>query len=172
AVPPLHELSNGELLSVLDNGRTALRALHGYEARAGRLGPADGGTGTAAARALTAVAGARAEGVGLDDLVARDPVVLALAPPRVGADVAVQLGPVDTIDLRDGAPTLVPVAEPADEAAVVREALRLRARWVQELTARAAWELGARLVRIGVLDDRADVRRMTVDQLPAAVRYR
>lgn len=172
AVPPLHELSNGELLSVLDNGRTALRALHGYEALAGMLVPADGETVTAAALALTAVAEARAEGVDLDELVARDPVVLALAPPRVGADVAVQLGPVDTIDLRDGAPTLVPVAEPADEAAVVREALRLRARWVQELTARAAWELGARLVRVGVLDDRADVRRMTVDELRAAVRYR
>src|SRR5690606_34355655 len=100
AVPRLHELSNGELLSVLDNGRTALRALHGYEALAGMLVPADGEPVTAAALALTAVAEARAEGVGPDELVARDPAVLALAPPRVGADAAVQPGPVDTLDRR------------------------------------------------------------------------
>src|SRR5690606_38314238 len=143
--PALHELSDGELLSVLDTGRTALRALHGYEALAGMLVPADGEAVTAAALALDALADARGEGIGVDELVERDPVVLALAPPRVGGDVAIQLGPVDTIDLRDGAPTLTPVAEPTDEAAVVREALRLRARWVQELTARAAWELGRRL---------------------------
>jgi len=172
AVPALHELSDGELLSVLDTGRTALRALHGYEALAGMLVPADGEAVTAAALALDALADARGEGIGVDELVARDPVVLALAPPRVGGDVAIQLGPVDTIDLRDGAPTLTPVAEPTDEAAVVREALRLRARWVQELTARAAWELGRRLVRAGVIDDRATVRRMTVDELRAAVRSR
>ena len=36
-----------------------------------------------------------------------------------------------------------------DATAVAREALRLRVRWVQELTGRAAWELGRRLVDVG-----------------------
>ena len=50
------------------------------------------------------------------------------------------------------------VDEPdADDAALVREALRLRARWVQELTVRAAWELGRRLTQRGVLHEAADV---------------
>ena len=40
AVPRPDDLSNAELLAVLDNGRTALRALHGYEALAGMLIPA------------------------------------------------------------------------------------------------------------------------------------
>jgi phosphohistidine swiveling domain-containing protein len=53
--------------------------------------------------------------------------------------------------------------------AVVREALRLRIRWVHELTARAAWELGERLVAAGLLDDPSTVRDLTLAELEAAV---
>ena len=59
--------SNGALLAVLDNGRTALRALHGYEALAGMLVPDTGEGVTAASLALSALAEAQAEGVDLDD---------------------------------------------------------------------------------------------------------
>ena len=190
AVPPVDELSNAELLAVLDNGRTALRALHGYEALAGMLVPDTGESTTAASLALAALAEARAEGVDLDDLVANDPVVLALAPPRIGAGPRFDDGPVTTIDLRDGAAagaetatvteatpatpsvTHAPLTEPTTDAAVVREALRLRARWVQELTARAAWELGHRLVCVGLLREQASVRRLGLDEVRAATRTR
>ena len=59
-----------------------------------------------------------------------------------------------------------------DNAAVVREALRLRVRWLQELTGRAAWELGRRLVDVGVLPTQAAVRLLRLDELDAAVRRR
>ncbi|HEX2117776.1 MAG TPA: PEP-utilizing enzyme [Acidimicrobiales bacterium] len=60
-------------------------------------------------------------------------------------------------------------AEP-DRAAVLREALRLRARWLQELTSRAAWELGERLARRGVVTGAEAVRGLRLDELAAAVR--
>jgi pyruvate,water dikinase len=172
AVPRIDELSNGDLLAVLANGRTALRALHGYEALAGMLVP-DAGTGTTAATlALSAVAEARAEGVDLDELVETDPVVLALAPPRIDGDPVLASRAPGIIDLRPSAPSLTPVDEPASDEAVVREALRLRARWVQELTARAAWQLGHRLVCVGVLPDQRAVRLLSLDELRTAVRTR
>jgi phosphohistidine swiveling domain-containing protein len=184
-VPGLDDLSNGALLAVLDNGRTALRALHGYEALSGMLVPEATTAVTAASIAMSALAEARAEDVDIEDLTRHNPVVLALTPPRVGPDAALS-----TIDLRStaatagafppgtgravgagagaaGAAPAAPVADPEDEA-VVREALRLRARWVQELTARAAWQIGCRLVSVGVLPGQDAVRLLTLDELRAA----
>jgi len=176
-VPRLDELGNAALLAVLDNGRTALRALHGYEALAGMLVPEASSGVTAASIAMSALAEARAESVDIDDLTRHNPVVLALVPPRVDP------GAQSTIDLRDpaagpaGAPSpstgqAAPSAPAAPEScppvAVVREALRLRARWVQELTARAAWQLGYRLVSVGVLPGQDAVRLLTLAELRAA----
>jgi len=184
-VPRLDDLSNAALLAVLDNGRTALRALHGYEALSGMLVPEASTPVTAASIAMSALAEARAEGVDIDDLTRHNPVVLALTPPRVGPDPALS-----TIDVRStaasagvsspgtgrsagigtGAAAAAPVAPVPDPDgdAVVREALRLRARWVQELTARAAWQLGCRLVSVGVLPGQDAVRLLTLDELGAA----
>jgi rifampicin phosphotransferase len=166
AVPRLEELSNGDLLAIVDNGRTALRALHGYEALAGMLIPDAGHGVTAASLAMSALAEARAEGVDIDELVETHPVVLALAPPRVGGDQ-----PLAGLDVRAmaslGSAAWSP-AEAPDDAAVVREALRLRARWIQELTGRAAWLLGCRLVSVGVLPDQTTVRLLGLDELRAA----
>jgi rifampicin phosphotransferase len=180
AVPRLDELSNAELLAVLDNGRTALRALHGYEALAGMLLGDHGDGATAAALALSALAEARAEGVDLAELVETHPVVLALSPPSIGGEPEFGAGPSAVIDLRSGPATAGPAVgpaqpaapDPASDEAVVREALRLRARWVQELTARAAWLLGHRLVCVGVLADQRAVRRLGLDELRSAVRTR
>lgn len=184
-VPRLDDLGNAALLAVLDNGRTTLRALHGYEALSGMLVP-EASTGvTAASIAMSALAEARAEDVDIDDLTRHNPVVLALTPPRVGPD-----GALSAIDLRTTAvpagalspgtgctaglgagvavaAPVAPVPDP-DGDAVVREALRLRARWVQELTARAAWQLGCRLVSVGVLPGQDAVRLLTLDELRAA----
>jgi rifampicin phosphotransferase len=168
AVPRVDALSNAELLAVLDNGRTALRALHGYEALAGMLIPDAGDGVTAASLAMSALAEARAEDVEDDELVETHPVVLALTPPRIGGDAP----------LAGIAPAALPAPSgpvspgPDGDAAVVREALRLRARWVQELTARAAWVLGCRLVCVGVLPGQPAVRLLGLDELRAAALQR
>ena len=171
-VPRIEDLSNAALLAVIDNGRVALRALHGYEALAGMLVPDTGEGATAAALALSAVAEAQAEGVDLDRLAETHPVVLALIPPRVGGDPTVVIPA--TLGVHEGeAPPVRPTPPTASsDAAVVREALRLRARWVQELTARAAWELGVRLARVGVLPDASSVRLLGLDELQTAARTR
>jgi pyruvate,water dikinase len=182
-VPRLSDVGNAGLLAVLDNGRTALRALHGYEALAGMLIPDAARGVTAASIAMSALAEARAEDVDVHDLTRRNPVVLALTPPRVGPD-----GSLQTIDLRtpstsagafspgggetSGAArpvgrTATPLPDTSGDA-VVREALRLRARWVQELTARAAWELGRRLVAVGVLPSQDAVRLLDLAELREA----
>jgi pyruvate,water dikinase len=168
AVPRPDDLSNAELLAVLDNGRTALRALHGYEALAGMLIPDAGHGVTAASLAMSALAEARAEDVDDDELVETNPVVLALTPPRIGDDTP----------LAGIAPAALPAPSgpvspgPDGDAAVVREALRLRARWVQELTARAAWVLGGRLRCVGVLPGQTAVRLLGLDELRAAALQR
>ena len=80
-------------VAVLDNGRTALRALHGYEALAGMLVP-DTGEGVTAPRWRSRRwprRGPRAST--LDDLVETHPVVLALAPPRIGGAPAARWAP-------------------------------------------------------------------------------
>ena len=161
-VPRLDGLSNRSLLAILDNGRRALTTLHGYEAMAGMFAGDAPGTPTAASMGLSALAQARADGIDHDDLVEHQPVVLALLPPRIGP-----------------APELpdLSIDPPAPNGAVNvlaigREALRLRSRWMQELTGRAAWELGGRLASVGVLADRDDVRFLTLDELTAAAERR
>ncbi|HEY1280528.1 MAG TPA: PEP/pyruvate-binding domain-containing protein [Acidimicrobiales bacterium] len=161
AVPALGGLRSNDLLRILANGQEALRGLHGYEALAGMLLDPDPSV-TAAGLALAAVRQARAENVAPADLVARDPVVLALLPPaipphdklpEIPASLASSVGALD--------PTM---------QGVVREALRLRVRWVQELMARAASELGRRAAATKLLPEPADVRTLRFEQLQALVR--
>jgi pyruvate,water dikinase len=54
-----------------------------------------------------------------------------------------------------------------DRAALLREALRLRVRWLQELGGRAAWTLGERLARAGAFAEAADVRTIPLADLLA-----
>lgn len=163
AVPPLTELSRAHLLAILDNSRTALTALHGYEALAGMLAGADEPAPTAASMALAALGRARAEAVPVHRVIEEFPVVLALTPPRIGEPVA----PPDA----EGA-ELPDVDHPVGELALAREALRLRTRWVQELGARAAWELGGRLAADGVVDSAASIALLSLDEVVAATRGR
>jgi hypothetical protein len=65
------------------------------------------------------------------------------------------------------AASVAPVPDPQGDA-VVREALHLRARWVQALTARAAWQLGCRLVSVGVQPGQDAVRLLTLEELRAS----
>jgi phosphohistidine swiveling domain-containing protein len=160
-VPELDELDDAELLSVLHGTAPLLRALHGHEMLAGLLAADDADTATGASVALWALSAGRAAGRSDDDIATHDPVVLALAPPRVGA------GPVlpPTPPVRRPAPTS---PDPAS-IATWREALRLRARWAQELGARAAGELGVRLAERGALPDAETVRFFALTELERVV---
>ncbi|MGH9183367.1 MAG: PEP/pyruvate-binding domain-containing protein [Acidimicrobiales bacterium] len=156
AVPPLAGLDEGQLLALLDRCRLTLRSVHGHEVLAGVVAVGDDGPGTtAAALALGAVAAGRAGGLDDDALVAEAPVVLALITPAVGRR-----------------PALPPVGEVPRASATLdqlppREALRLRARWLQELSARAAAELGRRLHRGRRLEAPELVRWLQLDELAA-----
>jgi pyruvate,water dikinase len=55
---------------------------------------------------------------------------------------------------------------------ILREALRLRVRWVQELSGRAAWELGERLASVGQLTEPELIRHMTLEHVEAVATNR
>ena len=164
AVGALGGLSDRELLGLLDRSAQGLVALHGHEVLVGWLVPAGGAgtTVTAASVALHDLAAGRAEGLADEDIVVRHPSVLALVPPRIGP--LVELPP------SVGIPPASPAGADPDPAALRREALRLRARWLQELTARAAWELGERLAARGIIAAAAEVRSFRRAELTEAVR--
>jgi pyruvate,water dikinase len=157
AVPPLARLDEEELLLIARNARTTLRALHGYEILAGML-LADQPQSIVEQAAMRAVRGGRA--VGRDDgqIIGRDPVTLSLVPPRIGPTPKLP----DTVAPPDrDAGTLT--RESPDPPP--REMLRLRVRWVHELTARAMWELATRLTECGALARPDDIRSLSLDEL-------
>ena len=155
-VPDLRDLSVGELAAVLRAAGPHLVSLHAFEVLAGMLAPSNAaGVPTGAVAALHALADARSRGLDDGEILATLPVVLALVPPRVGP--LVPLPPVPK--------ALPPVPDGNVPLLVARESLRLRARWLQELTARAAWEIGRRLAETGELASPDDVRHLTLDQL-------
>ena len=159
AVPALDQLSSPELLSVLGRTRQALVCLHGHEVLLGLL-VSPGAVGvTGASMALRLLAAGRAEGLSDVTIAARHPVTLVLTPPAIRAGT--ELPPVPA--------ALPPATADGDELAVLREALRARVRWVHELGARAAWELGRRLAEREVLPGPADVRLLTLAELESAV---
>ena len=163
AVGAVGDMTDRELLGLLERSAQGLTSLHGHEVLMGWMVAQDATVTAAASVALRALAAGRAEGLTDEEIVVRHPSVLALVAPHVGP--AVTLPPTAGLPAGAGTDGVTP-----DRAAVLREALRLRARWVQELTARAAWELGERLARRGVLAGPAAVRRLRLDELDQAVR--
>ena len=160
AVPALGALGDRDLLRILRNAGTALRALHGYESLAGALLTADPSAG-AAGTALGVLAAAAREGVPSDEVVEQSPIVLTLVAPRIPpVKVLPAVSAVRPTTLSP-APTLEGVA---------REALRVRIRWVHELSARAAAELGRRLAAAGVIPDLEAVRYLRLDELETVLR--
>ena len=106
---------------------------------------------TGASVALRVLAEARAgRAHRRSEILERSPAVLALTGPRVA--------PAPELPGRgDRGPRRPRRAESCNDNGILREALRLRVRWVQELSGRAAWELGVRLAAAGDLTDaRAD----------------
>ena len=159
-VPVLDDLTPRQLVELLRRGQDALVALHGHEILVGLLTTGDRPHLTGTAIGLRVLAMAREEGLSDAEAVAAYPTVLALTPPHISVD-------------HDLPPTDVPLG-PMDEAAgehlvMLRESLRLRVRWVQELQARAALALGAALVADGTLPKARLVRRLRLAELEAAV---
>jgi pyruvate,water dikinase len=165
-VPPLGELSDRRLLGLFQRTGEALGALHGYEVLAGLL--LDVGTAevTGASLGLDALSEGRRLGESDEQLIAARPVVLSLLPPQIGPPPVLPDTPPD----RGPGPEPTPCDECEERtalqlAALAREALRVRVRWVQELQARTAWELGQRLVDRGRLPRQKDVRWLWLGEL-------
>lgn len=158
SVPPLGQLPDDALLRLLRRAGETLTTVHGYEMLAGLL-PAS--PLTAASVALDSLAAGRAEGLADGEVIASRPEVLALTPPALSGLSRLPA----TLTVQRSSPATV---HPLD-ALGPREALRLRARWLHELTARAALELGRRLAERNVLDGPGDTGLLTVAELEAAV---
>ena len=142
AIPRLDEVATGGLVDLLERARRELATVHSHEVLAGMLlGDVETGP-SAAALAAWALHDARAAGWDDDEIVERAPVVLILSPPSLDAAPSV---PTEMLLPSGDAPSIDDLGS--------REALRLRARWLQELEARLARELGRRLVDEGVLSD-------------------
>ena len=156
SVPRLDTLDERSLLGLLGRCRVALRAVHGYEVLSGLLGDEQGAAG--ASIALQAVASARRAGMDDDELVAHTPIALVLVPPQIGARPSLP-----SADLR------TPI-DATPDAMGTRELLRVRARYLQELTARAASALGEQLAARGLLGDALEIRWLTLDELREIVR--
>jgi pyruvate,water dikinase len=164
AVPAFEELSDRQLLALLHRSRDVLRALHAHEVLMGMLTDAGNARLTGASVALRVLAEGRREGLSDAAIIERSPVVLALAAPRVQPEAPLP-GTADT--LGPGHP-----AEHSSDEGLLREALRLRVRWIQELSGRAAWELGVRLAASGQLPAAGGVRHLRLDDLDAIVTRR
>lgn len=160
SLPDLAMLTPDELLRLLRRSHRTLMALHGHEVLAGMLLADDDDRPTAAAAALRILASERAEGAtSADDaeLVARHPVLLSLIAPRIGGDIRLP-----------ATPAVSPAAAAIDDDRTpVREALRLRVRWVHEVTGRAALALGHVLAGRGALPTADAVADLRLDELAA-----
>lgn len=156
AVPELTSLDDTEIVELLRRCRQALTSLHAHEVMFGLLAHEEY-TVTAASLGLRHLAAARAEGFADEDVVAMRPEVLALVPPSIfGAPALPDTG------------VLLPRAQ-EDGSLPQREALRLRARWVQELSARATRELANRLHLQGRIDAPNSISSLTFEKLETLV---
>jgi phosphohistidine swiveling domain-containing protein len=135
AVPPLRQLTERQLLALVQRSREALASVHGHEILIGSVVDPAATALTGASVALRVLVEARGDGLTDDEIIARHPVVLALTPPAVGRPPSLPRAPAPAGWVPDH----------SARAAVLREALRLRVRWLQELTARAVWSLAVRL---------------------------
>lgn len=162
SVPATTELTSRQLTSLLARGRDVLAALHGYEILMGLLSRTTGNRLTGASVALRILAEARIDGLDDTEIIARSPTVLALTAPAI-TDVTELPQQVEATTLPQ------PEGQASDDAGIIREALRLRVRWTQELTSRAAWTLGERLTEAGQLETAEAVRHLDLETLHALV---
>jgi pyruvate,water dikinase len=163
-VPPLAELTSRQLVALLHRSQQVLCALHAHEIMIGMLTETGTNRMTGASVALRVLAEARQDGLTDREILARSPTVLALTPPRVA--------PTAELPAEATAVGVTTTCQTCNDNGILREALRLRVRWVQELTGRAAWELGVRLAGVGDLTQPELVRHMSLEHLEAVVTKR
>lgn len=164
-VPPLDNLTTRQCVELLNRAQDALKVLQAYEMLLGLALEPEHSTTTAASVALTVLRARRHEGESDAEIIERDPIVLALAPPKVGV-------PLDLPDVGEASDGVVDAHDPAEtsaDPALLREALRIRARWYHELTARAAAHIGQQLAATSVVQAAADVRDLSLEDLRACV---
>jgi rifampicin phosphotransferase len=164
AVPPLTDLTSRQLIAMLHRSRAILRALHAHEILMGMLTDTGGNRMTGASVALRVLAEARQDGLSDKEIVARSPSVLALTGPRVAPEAEL---PEEAM-----AVYVAPGCKVCSDNGILREALRLRVRWVQEVSGRAAWELGERLAASGDLTEPELIRHMTLEHVEAVATKR
>jgi rifampicin phosphotransferase len=165
-VPPLSELTSRQLIALLHRSRAVLRALHAHEILIGMLTDTGGNRMTGASVALRVLAEARQDGLDDQEILVRSPAVLALTGPQVAKSPVLP---------EEAATLYVPTAETCQRCSnngIIREALRLRVRWVQEVSGRAAWELGERLTAAGDLTEPELIRHMTLEHVEAVATKR
>jgi pyruvate,water dikinase len=158
-VPAFSELTSRQLVALFYRGHVVLRSLHAHEILMGQLTDVGTNPMTGASIALRVLAEARREGLTDQEILERSPVVLALTPPRIAPRPEL---PNDAYFVHLGADD-----ESGNDNGILREALRLRVRWTQELTGRAAWELGVRLAHAGELVEPDMIRHMTLEHVEA-----
>jgi len=164
AVPALTELTSRQLIALLHRSRAILRALHAHEILMGMLTDTGGNRMTGASVALRVLAEARQDGLSDKEIIARSPTVLALTAPQVA--------PAPELPAEATAVTTTTTCQKCGDNGILREALRLRVRWVQELSGRAAWELGERLAAVGELTEPELIRHMTLEHVEAVATKR
>jgi pyruvate,water dikinase len=160
-VPSFEKLTTRQLVALLHRSRVILRALHAHEILMSMLTDTGHNRMTGAAVALRILDEARRDGLSDEEIVHRSPAVLALTGPRVAAATTLP-AEVTSFDLGTD-------YESANDNGILREALRMRVRWLQELSGRAAWALGERLAATGGLTDPESVRHMTLEDLEAII---
>ena len=156
AIPRLDEVATGGLVDLIERARRELATVHSHEVLAGMLLDADESGPAATALAAWALHDARAAGWDDNEIVIRAPIVLTLSPPSLDAAPSVPTEMV--LPSGDG--------RSIDDLGS-REALRLRARWLQELETRLARELGRRLVDEGALSDELLLGELGLSELVA-----
>jgi pyruvate,water dikinase len=167
SVPELAALTDRQLTALLRRSQDVLRALHAHEILMGMLTDTGSNRMTGASVALRVLAEARREGLTDDEILEHSPVVLALTAPRIARHPELPAD-VSTLDLGpEGDRGGSNANDNANDNGILREALRLRVRWVQELSGRAAWELGERLARAGELPSAEVIRHMPLDHVEA-----
>lgn len=168
-IGPPDQLLSGQILDTVSWGRTVLSSLHAQESLAGALldtsdggrpakGATEAGSSTAIGEALAVLAEGRRKGLGDETLLSRHPVLLALLPPSLGERALLP------------ATNGWSVIPRGVESLPVREGLRLRVRWVQEMQATMIRELAGRLSRDEALceGDTARIRLLRWSELTRA----
>jgi len=164
-VPALDDLTSRQLVAILHRSQTVLRSLHAHEILMGMLADSGGRNRlTGASVALRVLAEARQDGLTDREILSRSPVVLALTPPRIAPAPELPSDAMSVYLGSDGAES--------DDNGILREALRLRVRWIQELSGRAAWVLGERLEAAKQLPAAELIRHMTLEHLEAVATKR